>query len=90
MNDSYSEIPTIRSVAETMPGGDGMIEAQRAADGQHPVADVELFGIAPLGLHLQVRLDLEDGQIGLGVGTDQSGRHVVARAEPHHDLDRRP
>ena len=52
-------------------GGDGMVEAERAADGQHPVADVELVRISPLGLDLQVRLDLEHGQVGLGVGTDQ-------------------
>ena len=52
-------------------GGHRMVEAERAADGQHPVADIELVGISPFGLDLQVGLDLEDRQVGLGVGADQ-------------------
>ncbi len=63
-----------------------MVEAERAADGQDPLADVELVGISPLGLDLQIGLDLEDRQVALGVGPDQPRRDVVARAEPDHDL----
>ena len=51
---------------------------------QSPI--IQLVRIAPLGLDLQVRLDLEDGEVGLGIGADQPRRHVVAGTQPDHDL----
>ena len=47
-------------------GGHGMVEAERAADGQHPVADVELVRIAPLGLDLESALTWSTARSDLG------------------------
>ena len=66
--------------------GHRMVEAERAADGQHPLADVKLVGISPFGLNLQIGLDLEDRQVALGVGPHQPCTDIVARTEPDHDL----
>ena len=47
-NDSYSLIPTsFRSVAEMMPGGHRLAQAERRADRHDQLADLQLAAVAP-------------------------------------------
>ena len=63
-----------------------MVEGQRATDGQDPFTNIELVGVAPLGLDLQIGFDLKDRQVALGVGPHQPRPHVVTRTEADHDV----
>ncbi len=59
-------------------GGDGLGEREGAADGEHPVADLGAVGVAELdrGQRLR-RVDLDDGDVGLGVDADDVGGTAV-------------
>ena len=51
----------------------GATQAERVADGHDPIADARLFGIAELDCRqfFLGRIDLENGQVGLLVATDE-------------------
>ena len=64
----------------------GAIEAKRAADGQHPVTDVELVRNPPLRLDVQVGFDLEHGEVAAGIGAEKpSLDFVFVTFEPDHN-----
>ena len=87
MNDSYSVIRTsFRSVAETMPAVTEWSKPSGLpmASTQSPMSS--LSESPHSAWTFKFGLDLEDGEVGLGVGADQPGRHVVAGAEPDQDL----
>ncbi len=73
-------------MAETIPAVTEWSKPSGTADGQHPVAVIELVRIPPLGLDAQLSLDLEHGEVRFGVETDYPRPHVVAGPEPHQDL----
>jgi hypothetical protein len=55
-------------------GGDGLGEGEGAADGEDPVADLGAVGVAELdGGQRLGRVDLDDGDVGLGVDADDLG-----------------
>ncbi len=55
-------------------GGDGLGEGEGAADGEHPVADLGAVGVAELdGGERLGRVDLDDGDVGLGIDADDLG-----------------
>ena len=68
--------PSWRPLALTMPGRDGVLHAQRIADGQDPFADLDLARVAELGEGRVLGLDLDQGDVGLGVGADDLGRRI--------------
>ena len=51
----------------------GVLHAERVADGQDPLADPDQGGIAQGGEGQVLGLDLEEGQVGLGVEPDDLG-----------------
>ena len=56
-------------------GGDGLGEAEGTADGEDPVADLRAVGVAELdGGQGLGRVDLDDGDIGVGVDADDVWR----------------
>ena len=66
----------------------GAAQTQRRTGGKHLVADANLVGVTELG-HRQVVdvVDLEHGQVGLRVATDQVGGHFLAVVEHHGGLE---
>ena len=66
-----------------------MAEAERIADGDHPVAHALLVGIAPLRRRQQLlvrRFDLEQGDVDAAVGTDQLGLELGVVLEDDGDV----
>ena len=57
---------------------DGVLHAQRIADGQDPFADLDLGRIAQLGEGQVLGLDLDQGHIGPRIGPDDLGLVFVA------------
>jgi hypothetical protein len=64
------QIPALRTHDA---GSDGVLQPERLADGRHPFADLQLFGIADGDLLQTRRLDLEQRDVGALVGTDNLG-----------------
>ena len=62
---------------QTMPAVTVVFEPQRGADRQDPVADIELVGVAPVGLNFQRCAEPEDRKVGLGVGSHHPRRNIV-------------
>ena len=67
-------------------GGDGIVEAERRADRQHPFADPELVRIAELDRRQAGGLDLEQRHVGAPVGADHPRLEFALVGEPHRDL----
>ena len=62
-------------------------EAERIADGEHPVTDAGvLVGEVDERKLLAVRLDLDQGHVRTGIGADQRGRELVAVLHRHRDV----
>ena len=71
-----------RPLALTMPCGHGLFQSERAADGHNPVADLQIFRIAKVqGVEIRGLFDLEQGQIGLGVPSDNLTFILIAVTE---------
>src|SRR5262249_44191537 len=69
------------------PRGDGVVEPERVADGDHPVTDLERVGVAELRDRERVlAVDLQHGEIGLRIAPEDLGRQLAAVAERHGDL----
>ena len=68
-------------------GADGGLQIERIADRDHPVADLELVGVAKLrgGQVLGVG-EFDDREIALGVGLDRGGLELATVGEFHRDL----
>ena len=64
-----------------MPGGHGVLEPERRADRQHPVADVGVLRIAQLDHRQVVRLDLEHRHVGLRVHPEDLGLELALVGE---------
>ena len=69
------------------PGGHGLLETERAADGDHPLAHVQLVGVAE-ARHHQVRrrvVEPHHGHVRLRVLTDDVGAVllVVVHGDGH-------
>ncbi|PRD36405.1 UNVERIFIED_CONTAM: hypothetical protein NCL1_08904 [Trichonephila clavipes] len=67
-------------------GGGRVVEAERRADGQHPLADAQLRGIADLHRRQVGGGDLDQRDVGARVGADDLGLDLAAVAEAHGDL----
>ena len=67
--------------------GDAAAEPERVADRQHPVADARRVAVAPIrrGQRL-VGLDLEQGDVGLGVAADHRGLQIGVVVQDDGDL----
>ena len=60
-------------------GGDGAAEAERIADGHHPVADADLGIVGEVDIgELAAAIDLEHREVGARVGADQLGVEFLA------------
>ena len=71
-----------------MPAVTVLLEAERVADGDHPVADRERVGVAerrPTGSGC-LALDLEHGEVGLRVAAEHLGGQLAAVAQRDGDL----
>ena len=65
-------------------------DAERIADGDHPIADARALGIAELDVRERAAFDLQHGKIGGIVMADQLGLIFLAVGHRHGDLiDRR-
>ena len=86
-NDSYSLISTLfRSVAEMMP----VVTLWLSSNGE-PTAitsspTLQLAAVAPGQRRIARVVDLDDGDVGLGVGADDRGDRLGAVVERHGDL----
>ncbi len=68
-------------------GGGGAAEAEGIADRDDPVADAGAVGVAERDRRQRLlRLDLEQGEVGLGVATGELGLEAGAVMERDHDL----
>src|SRR5262249_9496249 len=69
-------------------GGHGLLEAERIADRDHPVADAHLVGVAELDVrHGAVRLDLDEREVGLRIDAEHLALELMlARRELHENL----
>ncbi len=67
---------------------DGVLHAQRVADGQDPLADLDHGGVAQGDEGQVLGVDLEKGQVGLGIGPDDLGLEVLALEGRDRVLDR--
>ena len=79
MKSSYGPWPMTRPVALTMPVVTVLLEAERVADRHHRLADLELGRIAQRDHRQPARLDLDQGEIGLGIAPDDLGGHARGR-----------
>ena len=75
--------------AETMPAGHGAVEAERVADRDHRIADLDLRGVAERKrVQLVCRhVDLEHGDVGRRVGADDLARRELVSSEPSVTCD---
>src|SRR6202030_3101797 len=71
-------------------GGDGMLEAERVADGQHKVTHFDFGGIAERDLHQAgaFRFDLQHGDVGGLIAADDFGFQVTAVLQRYGDFAR--
>ncbi len=60
------------------PRRDGVLHAEGIADGQDPFSDLDLGRVAELGEGGGLGFDLDQGDVGLGVGPDDLGRIFVS------------
>ena len=71
-----------------MPGGDAVLEAERRADGEHPLSGLQARRVAELH-DRQVRgVDLDHRDVGALVGADDLGRELAPVGEAHGHLVR--
>ena len=68
------------------PGGHGLADRLRIADGEHEIPDLEAIGITEREFRQAIRAHLDDGHVGLGIGTDATRRQRAAVGELHRDL----
>ena len=66
--------------------GHGLAEAERIADGDHEIADLEILRIAERQRGEVLGFDLHQGHVGAGVAADQLRLEGAAVLERHHDL----
>ena len=69
-----------------MPAGDGLADAEGVADRQHLVAHLQRVGVAQRDDRQAVQRDLEDGQVGVGVGADHLAARLAAVVEDDLDI----
>jgi len=66
---------------------DGVIEAERASNSQHPVSDLDRIGVAQLqDGQVPAGFDFNDRQIGIGVAADELRLKLGFIFEANHDL----
>ena len=77
-----------RPLALTMPRGDreGEPFAERIADGQHPLADAGVVAVAERHRRQRLGVDLEDRDVGVGIGADDLGLELPPVEQPDRDL----
>ena len=68
--------------------GDGVIEPERVADRDRPLADLELVRVAEARRLYGMPLDLHDREVGLRVGADELGGDGLAVGERDLELIR--
>ena len=67
--------------------GHGAFQAERIAQGQHPIADFGVIAVAQLGGREVIgALDPQHGQVGLGIGVDLGGLELAAVVQADRDL----
>ena len=66
--------------------GHGLVETEGIADGEHVFADVEFVGVAPGDRRQIPGADLDDREVGLGVGADDLAGELALVIEQHLDL----
>ncbi len=69
-------------------GGHGVGEAERVADGHDPVAHVDRVGVAERDRGEARLFDLEDGDVGVLVATDDGALELAAVEEADHHVGR--
>ncbi len=67
-------------------GCHSVVETERRADGQHPLAHLEIGGLAEFHHRQFVGLNLEHGHIGTGIRTDQAGLELALVGQRHRNL----
>ncbi len=69
------------------PGRDGAAKPERVADRHYPVADLRRTAVAEADIRQRlIRVDLEDGEIGLGVAADHLGPILGFILQDHLDF----
>ena len=87
MKLSRSLQPDSAALGADDPGGHGAFQAERIAQGQHPIADFRLVAVAQLrGREVIGALDPQHCQVGLGVGMDLGGLVLAAVVQADRDL----
>ncbi len=66
--------------------GHGVIEAERRADRQHPLADFQLVGVTQLDGGKVLAIDLQHRNVGTWIGADQLGFHLAAIRKTHENF----
>ena len=66
--------------------GEGERLAQRVPDRQRPLTHPGRVGIAELNRGQATRVDLDDGDVGVGIGADHLGRELTLVVQLHGDL----
>ena len=68
------------------PGGDSLLEAERRANRENPVADTHLLGVADADcLEFARRFDFNNGKICFAVGTDELSSKISAIVKLYPD-----
>ncbi len=84
MKSSYGPLLDVAAARRDDAGGDGTAEAERIADGEHPVADARAVAVAEMNRRQRaVRVDLQHGQVPAVVVADEGGfqRRVVLQRD---------
>src|SRR3546814_19967516 len=66
--------------------GDGLAEAERVADGNHEVSDLQPVGIAERDVREHLRFDLQQGDVGCGVAADEPRFEPAPVLQRYEDL----
>ncbi len=84
----HLHVPPHLPLAADDAGGDRLIEAERAADRQHPLADLQLVVVAETRRHQIARrlVEPDDRDVGLRVHPQRLGGELAPVAEGHLDV----
>ena len=63
------------------PRGHGLVEPERASDGEHPISDANFLGASQRRRSQSRRIDFQNSEVGFWVGTDDFGLDLASIAQ---------